>query len=545
MFKKKLESFSVLLKEFLKINDDLEAVIVSDADGLMIGGETRKDVDMELISFLTAVINPTIDRIRNEFSFREYGTANFDTENHRLLFVSVNKNTTLSLVMDVMAQIDNITPYAYFLAEKVAQILSEDEIEYFKLTLPDFEVHGSYLQQRERIKEQIYDDSIKSGATYAFKFIIIGDHRVGKTSLVRQFVEERFSKDYRATIGLNIIAHEFEAFNNTINLNLWDIGAQKYFKRFRKTYYKGAQAAFIVFDLSDRESFDNVKQWHNELRDFIENKDLPIVIVGNKKDLGEQRVVNKEEAMALAKELSSISEFYAPSDLSEYSDLSNVSEEAQSRISYIETSALTGENVEDAFKLLSYHFIRRYQQLVEEEYKNEIRRNIDSILKYQDNLVLNFVSEDPMWSPAFQIMNEIKTGETPEKLKDKKEAKIFSFSNGLIIKNFSFDSVTLNEDDGVFFILDARKEGHINQKSNDMLKDVIKKLKKNKVISIGVRISDKVNWSELMKEFEISSLAEKEEISVLFFKVGKDYKMDILNKLNVFVDTIENLQFNY
>ena len=82
------ELFIEIFKLFLEINKDIEAVIVSDQMGLVIAGEKRKDIDMEIVSVLTSIINPILERIRDEFAFREFGTASFDTEFYRLLFIS-------------------------------------------------------------------------------------------------------------------------------------------------------------------------------------------------------------------------------------------------------------------------------------------------------------------------------------------------------------------------------------------------------------------------------------------------------------------------
>ena len=83
--------FSELFNNFLEINKEVEAIIVSDHDGLVISGERRKDVDMELVSIMTAVVNPVIERFRNEFSYKKFGTANFDTEHNRILFISITE----------------------------------------------------------------------------------------------------------------------------------------------------------------------------------------------------------------------------------------------------------------------------------------------------------------------------------------------------------------------------------------------------------------------------------------------------------------------
>ena len=273
MVKKKL--FENLFNNFLNQNTEVEAIIVSDKEGLVIAGEKRLNIDIEIVSFLTAVINPIIERVREEFAFKKFGTASIDTEEHRLLFILINEATTLSLVIKSMGSIDDIAPYAYFLAEKTAQILDADENELVEIFIPDFKFAGGICDSTERIKNIIYQSKVEQGGVYRFKFIVLGDHEVGKTSIIRRFVENSFLDKYRATIGLNILSHDFEAFGNKISIMLWDIGAQKFFKRYRKTYYNGAQAAFLVFDLTNRESFNNLTYWYNELMEFIEYKDAP------------------------------------------------------------------------------------------------------------------------------------------------------------------------------------------------------------------------------------------------------------------------------
>ncbi|MEJ2250412.1 MAG: GTP-binding protein [Candidatus Lokiarchaeota archaeon] len=542
---RKVQLFSDLLNQFLEKDEDIVAAIVSDEDGLMIAGEKRKKIDMEIVSFLTAVVNPMIERIRHEFAFKKFGTANFDTEDYRLLFISIDESTTLSIVLDIMAEIDRISPYAYFLAEKVAQILLLEEGDNYILSFPDFDVEGICKPPSNRISNQIYESRVNNNESYRFKFIIIGDHEVGKTSLIRRFVDNAFLHDYRATIGLNIISHEFEAFNNRIGLMIWDIGAQRYFKRYRKTYYNGTQAAFIVFDLTSRESFENITYWHNELRDFIENEDLPIIIIGNKKDLEDQRMVSFEEGKSLAKDLSELSDYYKRSELSNYSDLSNISGSIKSKISYVETSALTGDNVEDAFKLLSYHFILRSKEIEEERLKNEIQKELNSIFDYKENLTLTFMSEDSMWNPGFQIINEIELKEDIREIDNKKNGNHRVYSNGIILELYNFDKYKLKDTDGVFCIFDGREIEHINPNWNEILIDILKSMKKSNIISVGIRVSEETNWSKLMNEFEITEIAEQKDISVLFFKIGNDYREDIINQLKTFLNTMKNLLLAY
>jgi small GTP-binding protein len=506
--------FSELLNNFLSINVEVEAVVVSDEDGLIICGEKREDVDMEIVSVLTAVVNPILERIRDEFSFRKFGNASFDTDNHRLLFISVDEKITLSLVINNMASIDKFSPYAFFLAEKIAQILSAEEDEVIQIVIPNFDY---IAEETKRIKHQIYQLRLEKGGVFRFKFIIIGDHEVGKTSIVRRFVENRFSHNYRATIGLNIMSHSFEAFGNKISLSLFDIGAQKYFQRFRRTYYQGAQASFIVYDLTNRETYENIKIWIKELDDFITSEDLPIVIVGNKTDLIEQRQVSTQEGEDLAKELS---------------------ESRNSKISYIETSALSGENIEDAFSLISYHFIMKSKEREESRLKEELYDEITSIIDEKGSLNIVFIAESPYWSPGLQILIEIEQlGQSSEKEIENAE-KIYEYPNGLILKNFLYDNFDVSTADGVFCVFDARDKLHIAPSWKAIVVNIIKNIQENKVVLIGIRVSENMDWSHLMEEINVNQFLEERMVSLMFFKIGEEYRLEIFDELNIMLNTI-------
>ena len=351
--------FTELFNQFFQTNDDIEAVIVSDQLGFVIAGEKRTDVDLEIVSVLTSIINPIVERIRDEFAFKKFGTASFDTEFYRLLFISLDESRTLSIVLNNLASVDKASPYAYLLAEKSVQILNANEGDSIQLNIPNFEYETDETAYNERVKNQIYQMRLDQGGLYRFKFVIIGDHEVGKTSLVRRFVDNKFSHDYRATIGLNILSHTIEFFGNNIVYSLWDIGAQSFFARFRQTYYLGAQAGFIVFDITNRNSFDNILKWYEELENFIKQRHIPIIIIGNKTDLKDARVIQYEEGMELVNKLS---------------------KRIKGKVSYIETSALSGENVEDAFTLIAYHYISKSKEEEEEIVKKDLLDELNSIL---------------------------------------------------------------------------------------------------------------------------------------------------------------------
>jgi len=515
--------FKGLFTNFLEIDEYVEAIIVSDREGFVIAGEKRKTVDMELVSVLTALINPILDRFKDEFSSKQYGSfSSFDTEKYRLLFISIDENTTLSIVLNNLASIDKISPYAYFLAEKVAQLLHAPEDELIQIQIPDFEVESDEEKTSVRIKEQLYQLRLDSGGKYRFKFIIIGDHEVGKTSIIRRFVENKFINDYRATIGLNVTTHKINLYDNEILFSIFDIGAQEYFKRFRKTYYQGAKAAFIVFDVTDHQSFLNVPTWYKELKQFINDNQIPIVIVGNKSDLKEDRILSYEEGAKLVNQLSSM--YFV------------------GNMSYIETSALTGENIQDAFSLIAYHYITRNKEMEEERLRHELMEIIKSILEERGKLTISFITENPYWSPGLQILTNINKLCECEKVEDETKKRRYEYSNGLIIKNFLFDSFKIEDSDGVFIIFDARNKEKIDPEWNEIVVNLIKKIQENKVILVGIQISDDTQWSTLIQEFKINQYLQKKMVSLLFFKIGSEYRLEIYDQLGVMLSTIKNLK---
>jgi len=166
---------------------------------------------------------------------------------------------------------------------------------------------------------------MNSDEKYHLKVIIIGDPAVGKTSLVIKYVSNRFNKDYRSTIGTNIYSKEILLANNQkIFLNLWDIAGQERWARIREKYYYGSKGAIIVGDLTRPKTFVHIKDfWIQDIKKYFSK--IPIILVGNKNDLESKMSLKKVEK--LGNEIDAISG--------------------------IITSAKTGENVEEAFKILS------------------------------------------------------------------------------------------------------------------------------------------------------------------------------------------------
>jgi small GTP-binding protein len=161
-----------------------------------------------------------------------------------------------------------------------------------------------------------------------YKTILVGNGKTGKTSIKRSYMGLEFIDNYYMTLGVEISVKSNEKFA----LQIWDLGGQSGFISILDTYIMGLDAAVIVFDITDRESFNKIEEWVN----FVytkSNKGVPIFIFGNKVDLRGSTYdeVTQDEAMALSKKLSQNSVYEVP---------------------YIETSAKTGFNIDYAFSYL-------------------------------------------------------------------------------------------------------------------------------------------------------------------------------------------------
>jgi Ras-related protein Rab-1A len=156
------------------------------------------------------------------------------------------------------------------------------------------------------------------------KVVAIGDMAVGKTSITMRFVKEKFSDKYQATIGVAHALKKLSVINKEVTMSIWDTGGQEMFDFIRPHYYMGADGGLIVYDVTRTESFANVERWFEEIYKNCGN--IPIILIGNKIDLKEDRIISTEEG-------------------EEFSQ--------QKCVKHFETSAKTGENILDVMEELA------------------------------------------------------------------------------------------------------------------------------------------------------------------------------------------------
>lgn len=137
------------------------------------------------------------------------------------------------------------------------------------------------------------------------KVVLLGDSGVGKSSIVLRFVADNFKSDGEATIGASYMGKILQFNDKTIKFNIWDTAGQERYHSLAKMYYRDANAAIMVYDITKKGSFEGLKKWQKELADFGP-KDIAIIIAGNKEDLVESEATSPEEAKAFAKSIGAL-----------------------------------------------------------------------------------------------------------------------------------------------------------------------------------------------------------------------------------------------
>ena len=193
------------------------------------------------------------------------------------------------------------------------------------------ELHAVEMQARA---PEAFPEAPAPTSLRKFKVIVYGDPEVGKTSLVLQFTDKAFNRTHIPTIGVNITEKQVIYKDVAFKFVIWDIAGQAKFMTIRKHFYEGAMAKILVFDLACTASLESIPRWDVDVTKYI-GGDLAGILIGNKNDLVEAREVPRETGIKTARSLG---------------------------LEYIETSAKTGDNVDDSFERIASFLFDKYMR---------------------------------------------------------------------------------------------------------------------------------------------------------------------------------------
>ncbi len=307
-----------LLTNYLNQAKGILAVSICDRDGLIITSVGKgSDQDETVIGGLSSIIDSYIDRIKSEFGTKNNFCNITSTGDKKFSYCSMGNRSILTTIADNSTTDIELRVFSEYVAGKVELILEGKQD--VQLEIPEM----------IRVLAKTKSGKLPKGE-FSTKVILTGDFKVGKTSLIKRFVENRFQESYISTIGVEISKKVAEISEETkINFIIWDIGGQlKSMAPYRARFYGGANAALIIMDRTRKETLNSVKSWYDDIRKSILSN-IPVVIIGNKSD-SDQVVVTEAEISKLAKEFG---------------------------FHYILTSAKTGDNVNDAFLYIAFRFL--------------------------------------------------------------------------------------------------------------------------------------------------------------------------------------------
>ena len=324
------EKLLALFKWYMQeVGESLVSVLVVGREGLVVDILTKDSEEIDEKKFVGAfssLVELVLKKITQDFDLGTFGAGTFDTDKFRFIFCEAGSDHVLVSILHPAAFIDDVFPYTYLAADKVARIIDGE--------LPVSPVIPKIKRDTEveKLKHKLdYYQKKTHSPDYVYKLSLIGDGGVGKTSMVQRYVHGIFEADYKATIGTFISKKEceFKELKTTVKFMIWDLAGQNQFQRLWPDYLTDSRAGIIIFDITNRESFENVRKWY----DIIKKVDVPNIILileGNKVDLSETREISAEEGMNLAKEL---------------------------EVYYMETSAKTNENIWDLFEWIALQII--------------------------------------------------------------------------------------------------------------------------------------------------------------------------------------------
>ena len=171
------------------------------------------------------------------------------------------------------------------------------------------------------------------------KVILIGDSGVGKTNIMSKYLKNQFMENSKATVGVEFGSKLFNHQGHKIKAQIWDTAGQEKYKAITGAYYKGSKGAFIVYDITRKDTFASIERWVNDLKATSDPK-LTIILIGNKNDLDDKREVSKDQGEEKAKSFG---------------------------CAFLETSAFSGDNLDKAFELMVKEIYEKFSNSSSEE----------------------------------------------------------------------------------------------------------------------------------------------------------------------------------
>ena len=164
------------------------------------------------------------------------------------------------------------------------------------------------------------------------KVIIIGDSGVGKTNIMSKFLKNKFMEESKATVGVEFGSKLFDLNGHKIKAQIWDTAGQEKYKSITGAYFKGSKGALVVYDITQKSTYESLEKWVNDLKSAGDPK-ITIILIGNKSDLEENRQVSKEQGEEKAKSFG---------------------------CAFLETSALSGDNIDKAFNMMVKEIFEKF-----------------------------------------------------------------------------------------------------------------------------------------------------------------------------------------
>lgn len=191
--------------------------------------------------------------------------------------------------------------------------------------------------------------SKKDTPDYIFKLLCLGESGVGKTCVILRYSDNIFTSHKMSTVGIDFRIKVIEYKTKQIKLIIWDTAGQERFRNITNQYYNGADGIILIYDVTNRDSFNNVTYWMNQITSKSDKTKIGLILVGNKIDNEKSRVITKEEGEIIGK---------------------------NNEIDFMEISAFTNYNIDECFDCVIEQIFKKKGIVIEQNKKEENRNNI-------------------------------------------------------------------------------------------------------------------------------------------------------------------------